>query len=266
MRFVLVALLIAGCGDNIGAVPFADYAAAAREAQCIHDVTCGVLTNESDCEWAELGSFEYVQSFKDSYAAGRIAWHAREAFDCLAHADQWSCDRAVHDPWCDEPLWEGRLHDGEACNWDGECISSECWDGGTGTCHEEICPGVCVGDARPVPGHIYDGCRYSRCLEGWCDGNICQPFVPDGDTCKREAECELGSSCSSSGASSGRCARLPDTGEACVHACRRVGDVCPSTTNTCQAVKLGGEACISSQECSPFYTCDTSLTCVPRKP
>ncbi len=267
MRIVVVALLVAGCGDNIGAVPFSEYSAAARNARCTHLATCGVIPGEIDCGWADIGSFDIPQYMRDSIAFGRIRWLPEVAYECLSHADEWSCDLAVADHWCDEPFYVGTLHDGAACQWDGECISRECWDGGTGTCHETLCPGVCVGDTPPVPGHLYDGCRYSRCLEGRCDGNVCRPTVPAGGTCNDNLECEIGAICAGdTDTHPGACLQLPGTGEQCFGACRLLGDTCPSSTNVCQPFKRPHEPCVQLNECSPFYVCDKTLTCVPRLP
>ena len=268
VRFVAVAVVIAGCGDNyIGEVPLADWPVAAREARCVHNVTCGVLPSELDCAWGDLGTFEVPRYFWRSILFGRIRWLPEVVDECLSHADEWSCDRTVDDPWCQDSFYEGTRRDGEACQWDGECISKECWDGDNGTCRDAVCPGVCVGDAPPVRGKLYEGCRFSRCLEGWCDGNVCRPFAPEGGPCERDEACESGTICiGDSFREPGICERLPDTGERCYGLCRWLGDTCPFHTGRCQPFKQQNEPCLASDECSPFYVCDKTLRCKPRLP
>ena len=268
VRFLVIAALIAGCGDNdTGGVPLEEWAAAARDARCAHYVTCGVIPGELDCGWADLGTFEVPPYFWDAIAFGEIRWRPDVAYECLSHAEDWSCDRTVDDPWCRERFYEGKLHDGEGCRWGGQCISGECWHGGTQTCHDTLCPGVCVGDTPLVPGRLYEGCRFSRCLEGWCDGNVCRPFAPEGGACERDEECEPGTICIGELRDErGICERLPDTGERCSGLCRWIGDTCPLHTRRCQPFKRQNEPCLASDECSPFYVCDKTLRCKPRLP
>ena len=257
VRAALVALLIAGCGDNIGYVSLDEYPVALREALCTYYVRCGQIRDEAACEGLNFGNVAISDRFRFAVAAKHIRWNGEAVYACMQRASEASCDHADPDDWrCEGPLFEGLLHDGELCYWGSECISKECWDGGTGECHESCCAGTCVGDAAPQNGRIGDPCRFSRCLEGRCNGNICVARVPDGGTCMFDDECQVGSWCRLT-SSDRHCEPLPDTGESCTGPCRRVGDACAPLSRTCEPYRLLGDNCSIGATCSPFYSCDS---------
>jgi hypothetical protein len=261
MRAVAIVLLVAACGDNLRGIELDDYPAERRAASCRYLVKCGIFRTYADCEVANVGVFEFSPSFHRAIAAGRIRWNHEAVYQCLQRAGELSCDRGDDDRnWtCDAPMWEGTLAEGEACTSGAECISRECW---TNDCTDACCSGTCVGREPPKNGRIGEGCRYSGCIEGYCDGNACQPRLVAGARCLRDQECIEGLACVNA-----TCMELPDSNESCINECRQVGAHCSVLSYTCRPLGLLGDPCGHDGECSPYYACGAEKRCaVPELP
>ncbi|HEY5922402.1 MAG TPA: hypothetical protein VIV11_12060 [Kofleriaceae bacterium] len=252
MRRVLVIACLAGCGDNLRAVPFDEYPAEELAARCRFWVRCGLVGSEEQC-----AQFSQPRADPDVVAAvdaGFIKWDAERAQLCIDWYDSLDCDPTTeHYRYAPcFPLYLGTKRDGEACAFGYECISRECWLEGA-ECSDACCTGYCAGDTPPVRGGIGDRCRYAPCREGFCEDSLCVPLRGEGEACAGSSECEIGLSCDW-----GTCKLLPALGESCTHACRDVGQQCDGFTARCARVLLQGERCYVDDECSPFYECSTT--------
>jgi hypothetical protein len=257
--------LLAGCGDNLaGPVAIADYPAAVREAVCEQLARCGEIESVATCLATNIG---LTVAFEPSEVAavddGKIAYRgdlARSCVDALAGA---SCDvtsaaqRGI--PAACQAILEGRLHDADACAFDGECSSHRCDVPGCGTA---CCAGRCVGDAAPARAGLGAACGAAGCAAGLrCDpaAHQCAPLRPRGAACDAFADCDYGLLCAQH-----TCETPPGPGQPCSDGCRDAGWTCNSMSHTCVAVGLVGATCgiaASPSDCSPVYRCDRTSRC-----
>jgi hypothetical protein len=252
VRWVVVLWVLAACGDNIQVIEPSEFEAAYTAAVCRYYERCGIATGEA-CPYA----YRLHPDTLAALDAGIVRWSYEVADACVAAVDRLDCDRtsALHrEPAC-FGLVVGTKHDGEACAFGGECISRECWLEGA-SCTDACCIGYCTGDTPPAIGRIGDRCRFAPCAEGYCDGNLCQPTKPAGAACVLDAECDVGLGCEDE-----VCTVLPGTGEECDFACRNVSDRC---NGICVPYALLGQRCYTDDECAPYYTCTSALTCALR--
>jgi hypothetical protein len=138
--------------------------------------------------------------------------------------DPWSCEAGL---WCDygpvPPACKAKLASGVACNFPEQCaegLTCRVEDGGSvsrclapqklGTscktgdysCQPLLsCDGVASGDPGKcvAPARLGEYCGAARyefreCMEGWCDGAVCKPFLALGAACTDDDECSLGGS------------------------------------------------------------------------
>ncbi len=249
---VVVLSWLAACGDNLDVIEPEEFPAVYTAAVCRYYERCGLATGEP-CPYA-------YRMHPDTLAAldaGILRWSYDAADACVAGVDRLDCDATStshRDQNC-FGLVAGTKHDGEACTWNAECVSGECWLEGA-SCTDACCTGYCTGDAAPPIGRIGDRCRFAPCAEGYCDGNLCQPTKPAGGACEWSTECDVGLGCENE-----VCTVLPDTGEPCDNLCRNVGDRC---NGNCVPYALLGEHCDTDDECAPYYTCTSAQTCALR--
>lgn len=251
-----VAVVVAtGCQ---GGLAVEDWADARRDWRCRYYVQCGMFADLATCDATNFGTFSTDPWLIDGVNHGRIWWDDDGAAGCLEQ--RVSCDLTSTDHWlrCD-PFLEGTLHDGETCSTGPECISQECWK--PESCLGLCCKGVCVGDTRPMRGRIGDVCRFTDCLEGYCDGSICAAFLGEGAPCDQGDACADGLACARDPSGVASCMRLPATGEPCTTTCAHAGDRCTSR-GVCERGRLDGEACLEDTDCSRLYVCGSEMRCV----
>jgi hypothetical protein len=257
VRFVcVVACVLLACGDNIYEMQPGELSAAYSAAVCRYWVRCGVVRDIAACGQI----YEYPDSPELAAAidAGVVTWSADVAQACIEHVDTLSCDPTDADhrvPAC-FGIYTGTKHDGEPCAFGTECISFECWKESI-QCADACCIGVCTGDSAPLIGRIGDRCRYSACVEGYCEDSLCLPLRSEGAECTFADQCEIGLSCE------GTCRRLPSHGEPCTDACRDVGDICGAISRRCEHGAWRDERCEGHFDCSPVYACSVKNTCQP---
>jgi hypothetical protein len=198
--------------------------------------------------------------------SGKLVFQSAAAEQCLTRIRHLICDqtsREARRPAC-LGILQGKLADGEQCAFSTECASNECSIAHdcTGAC----CTGTCVGDVALVPGRLGDRCQ-SSCIDSTCRNGLCVPLRDEGDECRSDSECDYGLAC----LDGLTCVAMARSGEACVDdRCRNFGEVCMWSSFTCEPGGLAGAPCLSTQHCSPMYTCDTSsgnfegYKCVPR--
>ncbi len=254
MKWAFVVIL--GCASCGGAASISvdEYAAACHEAACKRALACGTVASRAECDLPNVAECELSPIFIDAVRDGRIAWDGEAAAACLEASLDAGCDRTSEDyrqGLCD--FTRGRLTDGETCMLSSECISNECFNE---LCTEACCAGTCAGSIAPTPSAIGGQCRTTYCLEGYCDGSVCVPFVEESGGCQLLGECAYGLSCLR-----GTCRALPDTGEPCeplpvvTDECRNIGDRCSSITRRCEPTNFTGTPCMSDDDCGAMYRC-----------
>lgn len=249
--------LLGACGDSAG-IAIEDYAAAERAWQCRYDVQCGLLGDLATCDTTNIGWYWTVPELIELVHDGVVHWDGEAAQRCVEQ--EVSCDITSDEHWrrCDQ-LTSGTLHEGETCNLAAECISQECW---TEPCYGVCCVGYCVGDKPPTPGRIGEPCRFTGCLEGWCNASVCLPRLAEGATCMYERQCVEGLGCAPDGTGTAlECQRLPQTGEPCTGVCAMDGDRC-GLSGVCEPGGTLGEACVNDYDCSRYYRCGAGMRCV----
>lgn len=132
-----------------------------------------------------------TSTWMESQDAGRLAYHADAAGDCIAAIRSLTCD-AYHGGVTEEPagaaacdeMIEPLVDEGGACSQDAECTTGFC-DGATGDMD-----GACA-----VPPAEGEDCVFD-CAEGlFCDfdsGSTCQPEKADGADCDSDSQCASG--------------------------------------------------------------------------
>ncbi|HVK83647.1 MAG TPA: hypothetical protein VM513_06045 [Kofleriaceae bacterium] len=262
MRFaklwVMVALL-GGCGDNLPGLSVEEYAAAVRDADCRRLARCGMMPDLATCERTNLGRYYTSPWFLAAVADGTITWHPELAYACIEELAERSCERDLYRGTTSlacATMYEGTLGDGEACTFDSECISRECWFGEA----EEACwAGTCTGHVAPTPARLGEDCGNAPCIEGYCGNDYrCTPYRLRGETCGENAICGAGLMCRFD-----VCRRIPDTGEPCADTCLQYRDTCGSAYE-CRPRAADGQSCAWDADCGYWSRCDsTTMRCVP---
>jgi len=208
-----VCVLIAACGGGGGgAVGIDDLGTELAKVSCSKIFECCTssevmaqfanitynnqpITTEAQCEGFTGGLFTglLTPQYKDSIAAGRIAYDADAAGNCLDAAANLSCSayaelsghESVH---CDSPFIIPKVADGGACAQDYECTSDNC-EGATNSSANGTC--------KPLPTAGQD-CT-DHCAQGLFCGydqtamkEACQPVKSNGSTCVSNDECTSG--------------------------------------------------------------------------
>jgi hypothetical protein len=239
--------------DSRRSISIDGYAAACHETVCARAMACGTIANRSDCDLPNVAECEIDPRYIDAVHDGRIAWDGEAAAACLDESLDAGCDRTSEDyrgRTCD--FSRGLLDDGEACTLSSECISNECFNE---LCTEACCAGACTGAIAPTPSKLGEQCRTTYCIEGFCDGSYCVPFVDEGGACEYLGQCAYGLGCSNRA-----CHVLPDTGEPCqptfgIDECRHIGDRCSSLTYRCQNQNFSGTPCARDDDCATLHRC-----------
>jgi hypothetical protein len=259
-------VLAYGCGQS--AISVEGVQAAFIDANCTHDVACGLFPDSATCHVAYLGiDFGVDSSQIAAVKAGKVKYDASAARTCFNAIADAPCDQTaeahrVLPPACAQVL-AGTVGSGGNCVMDAECKSQSC---NIPICVVTCCSGACVGDAPLVPAPVGSACGGSAgpCVsDAFCDftGTMtCTALYGSGMACQNDSECAFGLACA--GSSAPVCKTLPIVGEPCPDGrCRDDGTTCSSTTQTCVKVGLLGAACTTNTDCSHFYTCGSAGAC-----
>jgi len=256
---IAVAALFAACGTS-DSLSLDDYPDAYRDSFCSFLVRCGDVENLDTCRRANLGTVHVNASARAAIAQGKVEYHGDVTRACLDAQAAISCDvtsessRVVPESCLQSTT--GTLPADAVCALDAECRSSFC---AVPFCSMACCTGTCIGGAAPARAKLGESCDTASCEDAaFCDLDlaVCVALKPNNASCSSPFECEFGLDCLPSG-----CGALPGLGAACSGACRDVGTTCSQVTGTCVKVALAGEACSTSQDCSPLYACDATLHC-----
>jgi hypothetical protein len=262
-RRIVVATLLAACGDNVPAIELADLHAETVRARCDRAVRCGLVTAHETCV-----AYFRTPDEDDLYAAieaGVIRYDGASALRCLEALAALPCDetsREVRAPIeaCDRML-RGTREVGEACAFDRECAS--------GSCDAPVCPsdscctGACLATRFAAAGAPCTADE--ECVPGtFCGGQgACTPLAARAEPCRLDAHCEDGLACiGASELQDGACRALPLLGESCPYRrCAELGAICNSA-QLCVPVGLPGAPCTTGADCSPLAVCGPSNLCI----
>jgi hypothetical protein len=208
-RILSVCALFAGCGGGGGSVSVDDLGTELAKVGCSKIFECCTstevmaqfanitidgqpITTEAQCESFSGGLFAsfLTPQYKDSIAAGRIAYDADAAGDCIDVAANLSCsdysqlsgNESVH---CDKPFIIPKVADGGMCAQDYECTGGYC-DGASNS--------MVNGTCKPLPTAGQD-CN-EKCAQGLYCGydqtamkEACQAVKANGSACVSNDEC-----------------------------------------------------------------------------
>lgn len=252
----LAALVSSGC-DDAPSTALDDLQAESLRARCEYLTRCGLFASGDAC--AAFFRAPDEAELRAAIAAGKIRYDGVKALACQTALAALSCDQSSREarviPACDG-VFTGRVRDGAACGFDGECAS--------GRCDEPSCPmdtccsGVCLPTetraAASAPCETDAGCV----VDAFCGKDrLCHELAKVGQTCARDAECDYGLGCiGASDLMDGNCRAMPLLGERCPYLrCAELGARCDAA-KMCVAVGLPGAPCASAAECSPYASCD----------
>jgi hypothetical protein len=248
MRGPVLLVLLAGCGG----IAFEDYPDAVRDATCDYLVRCHAASNLDDCRASYDRTAIETPSLSAAIDADKVSYDEDAAQRCIDAYGALSCDETLLPDdalaECDDVL-TGRLHKGEVCAFDAECVSDHCT---SSSCSDACCSGTCA-DPIVYPG-IGDPCT-SLCEDGaYCGADsTCHALLPVGASCDMVSLCGRALYCAGlSGTGSGVCTPLPHEAEACEGSCAELGTIC---NGTCVAAGLAGDPCELAYDCSELYTC-----------
>jgi hypothetical protein len=258
MRWLVLFGLIAGCGDNIAAIPYEQYAGARRQAECERLVRCGLFADLAACD-----AYSYPLpdlNLDAAIADQRVRYDGVAAQQCIDAISALTCDGGSPEArsfpeWC-QRIFTGTAEAGDACAFDSECESRHCEQE---ACDPSMCcPGTCVGDGPSIEN---GPCRADPdCVAGTACGldHVCHALAKAGDTCYRDAQCDYGLGCITQ-TNPGICRPLAAPGDACPFSrCALIGDRCDATAG-CTPYGIAGAACSTDSECTPTGICDTSV-------
>jgi hypothetical protein len=210
-RTLSICVLLAGCGGG-GSVSVDDLGTELAKVSCSKIFECCTsseamaqfanityngqpITTEAQCEGFTGGLFTglLTPEYKDSIAAGRIAYDADAAGDCLDAAANLSCSAYAqlsgHESVsCDKPFIIPKVADGGACAQEYECTSNNC-EGASNSMANGMC--------KPLPTAGQDCTEH--CAKGLYCGydqtagkEACQALKADGSSCGLDEECSSG--------------------------------------------------------------------------
>ena len=254
----LAALVAAGC-DDAPSIAFEDLHAEQLRARCDYLTRCGLFASGEAC--AAYFRVPDERQLHDAIAAGKIRYDGVKALACQTALAALTCDQGAREARvvtdCDGVL-TGKVPDGDACNFDGECAS--------GRCDEAVCPmdtccnGACLAtEQRAAAGAACE--TDAGCIaDAFCGKDrTCHELAKVGQTCTRDAECDYGLGCiGADELMDGNCRALPLIGQPCPYMrCAEAGARCDAT-RLCVAVGLPGAPCAGPDDCSSYARCDTA--------
>jgi hypothetical protein len=256
-RWIALALLAAAGCDDEPSIALADLRAESLHARCEHLSGCGLFASADAC--AAFFRVPDEAELHAAVAAGKIRYDGVKALACQTAIAALTCDASSRDARvmtaCDG-VFTGKVRDGEACGFDGECASGRCDEGACPM--DTCCPGACLStETRAAAGATCE--TDAGCLtDAFCGKDkLCHALAKVGQTCARDVECDFGLGCiGASDTMDGNCRALPLLGASCPYLrCAEIGAFCDST-QTCATYRLPGAACTGDTECSPFAYCD----------
>lgn len=260
---LVVATLVAGCGDNLKPrIELVEYDDARRSAECERLVRCGLFDDQPTCEgYARPAS---RASLEGALATGVVDYDGAAAFECVELLATISCDATTREARIEPDaclnVFTGTIADGDTCALDEECVSAECE---TPVCPKNsCCPGTCT-PTRTL-ADLGEGCGDSvTCgADAFCATNgTCTALRAVGQPCDEEDDCEFGLGCiGATELQSGACRALAVVGGQCPYQrCSEIGAAC-SASFTCVPAGLTGSTCSRSEDCSRFSVCDTTAS------
>jgi hypothetical protein len=256
MRKVLAMLLLASCADD--GMKLDDFLAARRGAECSRLARCGLFASETTCN--AYFRTPHDESLRAAIAKNKVAYDGTAAQKCLDALAAISCDTTQRDARLEpEPcaqVFTGRIEDGAACGFDGECKSEVCT---RPACARDEC---CLGTCAPTISSPIDGpCEVdAQCAgDAYCHkSKVCRARSKANASCDDARGCDFGLACVDlTEFAPGTCRKLPLVGESCPYnVCGEVNARCENFT--CTAFGLPGAACVDNSDCSPFTPCDLS--------
>jgi hypothetical protein len=251
MRWAALLCLV-GCGG--GSTSYEDYQRQLSEARCEYFLRCGTVSSIADCHVIQ-DVFFTTASLDAAVAAGKVRYDGEAGHACLDAYAAASCDRTQQSPddyaACSD-AFQGTLAIGEACGFDGECVSDHCV---APSCPDACCQGTC-STPRVLPGE-------GQPCTSLCDGDLfcgvdslCHAPLPEGAACDGASICDYAFYCKLTTTSSGVCTLYPQRGEACSGTCALAADYCLG--GVCTKAGVGGEPCGPADECAYGYGCDMS--------
>lgn len=262
-RRVVIAALLAACGDNIPAIELDELYAETVRVRCERLVRCGLLATDEACT-----AFFRTPDEDDLYAAidaGKIRYDGEAARRCLDARAELPCDETSHEvrtliEACDRML-VGTLEVGVPCAFDRECSSDSC---DAPVCPPDTCcTGTCLATrvaAADAPCATDEECV----LETFCSRQgLCSPLAARAQPCRLDAHCDHGLACiGATELQDGVCRALPLLGESCPYTrCAELGATCNSA-EICVPIGLPGTPCTTGSDCSPFTVCGPSGLCI----
>lgn len=247
------------CNPDDALGSFAEaYAEAAGRCDVGNTLSRGPLSQQG---FANFLRANFAASLEPLIASGRIRWDEPALCAAVATLNSGTC--AIDDDGWD--FFTGTVPLGSPCSWTEECTDDGwCSFGGS-------CPGICaqrlaVGDfcsngaACPEgttctipeggnnPTCVDEATLYAsagesctdaavRCIRGFCDGTICQPYPTLGQSCAATDRCD--------------------------------GGFCDTATGVCRIYLSTGEACSATRNCADGLYCDLSMdlpACKPAQP
>jgi hypothetical protein len=227
------------------------YATQVPAALCTYEVRCGLFADQASCLAYDLITVD--ANFAAVVASGKTTFDPDEAQACLDATTNLPCDQTtegarVTADACTKVV-TGTGSAGDACSQNAECASASCE---IPDCQQECCQGMCI--AAQAPAGLGEPCVTRMCdtgLQCSADTQTCAPLSTAGTSCMLSDECAYGLGCAN-----GTCKMLPLVGEPCPdQVCAELGATCDASS-TCAMVGLPGAACMISEDCSPYVTCD----------
>jgi hypothetical protein len=269
MRKILVCsatLALGACG--VSPIPIADWCARYEQVICGAAENCGCFDATTRSLCSTYAKME-CQSQVDGVNAGKMAYDASQAGQCLHDLDAivsacsvHSPDTTYYPPAC-EKMVVGALAEGAPCDLDNQCQPG-LW------CEAQLCAVLpkdgqaCVNQQCGV--ELFCGndsvCHAHRaqggaCPEGsnacadklYCDPTTttCQPLLGVGGDCSLAGwACSGGLYCSTAAK---LCTPDPGEGASCAEAGCADGLFCDYSTHICQKKRGAGQVCSDNEEC-----------------
>lgn len=272
-KLALAMAVLAACGGGGDSFSADEYPQEFRDAICSNLASCGLVKDLDTCSKLNLLTSDsalfdphWTASQLAAFDMNKTSFNSSKARACLDAIASAGCEfsgllqRGLQPDECTE-IFAGTLHAGETCALDQECVSFNC--NAPTVCSQACCTGACVGDTPPPRlANLGESCAAAGCVSStYCDltSEICMALKPLNSPCADTSECQLELSCAGPSQDEGTCISLPKIGEACQGFCQDIGATC--TNGTCVKYAIGGEACVTSDDCSPLYFCDGTRHC-----
>jgi len=211
----------------------------------------------SQAAFANFLQANFAATLAPSLAAGIVRWN--EAGLCAAIIALGGDSCAIDDD--DWDLLDGTRPLGGDCNWNDECATGWCNFGATcpGVCAEFLAIGATCSTSNSCPPGA--SCTLGTGLEGTCQEEAPPLYVAAGGACDAE-----GARCLRSYCDGALCQPYPPPGQSCADTVRCDGGYCDAATSTCRLWAEAGDACSAERDCRDGLFCDLSMGMPACKP